>query len=164
MATRHNDAPKYPNVVRVERNGSQTEFKSKLVVVRSFAKGEPIVAIEGHEDAVKRWSSVQIDTDRHIELNSELVFMNHSCDPSANIETETMHVVAARDLKEGDELTFFYPSSEWEMSQPFACWCGAETCIKQVSGAKDVPAAGLANKYLTPHIRALLAAREKETL
>ncbi|KAJ3158511.1 hypothetical protein HDU86_002736 [Geranomyces michiganensis] len=162
MTSRSAD-PKYPDIVRVERQGSQTEFKSRLVVLRPYAKGERIVAIEGHKDAVKRWSSVQIDTDRHIELHSELVFMNHSCDPSANIETESMHVVAARDLKEGDELTFFYPSSEWEMSQPFACWCGAEKCIKQVSGAKDVPADGLANKYLTPHIRALLAAREKET-
>lgn len=26
-------------------------------------------------------------------------------------------------LKEGDELTFFYPSTEWSMAQPFDCLC-----------------------------------------
>jgi len=37
-----------------------------------------------------------------------------------------MTVVAARDLAADDELTFFYPSTEWSMAEPFDCWCGAE--------------------------------------
>ncbi|KAI8915219.1 hypothetical protein DFJ77DRAFT_461699 [Powellomyces hirtus] len=155
------ETAKYPERVTIVRNGTDGDFKSKLVAARPYAKGEAISKIEGHqENVVKRWSSVQTGPERHIELNSELVFMNHSCDPSANIVVEKMEVVATRNLKEGDELTFFYPSTEWDMSQPFACWCGAKECIKQVSGAKDVPAEKLANKFLNPHIQKLLDARQ----
>lgn len=44
-----------------------------------------------------------------------------------------MRVVEHRELKEGDELNFFYPSSEWEMRQPFECQCQAtgKTCPNQ---------------------------------
>ena len=63
--------------------------------------------------------------DRHVELNSDLVYLNHSCDPTVLIDAENFKVLAAKDLKQGTELAFFYPSTEWEMAQPFECWCGA---------------------------------------
>ncbi|KAJ3013672.1 hypothetical protein HKX48_005626 [Thoreauomyces humboldtii] len=154
MSSINNELP-VPNT-EVIRNGTDGDFKSKLVVTRSFQAGEVIASIEGFQEAEKRWSSVQVSADTHIELGSQLVYMNHSCNPAATIDTERMQVVAARDLKAGDEMTFFYPSTEWEMSQPFDCWCGASQCIKRVSGAKDVPAGTMTGQYLSPHIRELL--------
>ena len=41
-------------------------------------------------------------------------------------------------LKPGDELTFFYPSTEWDMAQGFDCFCGAKTCRGFISGAKNM--------------------------
>lgn len=36
---------------------------------------------------------------------------------------------ALRDIQPGDELSFFYPSTEWEMAQGFECKCGAKVGI-----------------------------------
>ena len=36
-----------------------------------------------------------------------------------------MRLTALRPISEGDELTFFYPSTEWAMAEPFECGCGA---------------------------------------
>ncbi|KNE66063.1 hypothetical protein AMAG_10326 [Allomyces macrogynus ATCC 38327] len=131
------------------------DFSSKLVTTRAFAKGEVVAKIEGTTFAKKRYTTVQVGKDSHIELNSDLVYMNHSCNPSASMDTDQMAVVATRDLAAGDELTFFYPSSEWDMDQPFDCWCGAPLCIKRVQGAKHIPADVLSRYWVASHIKAL---------
>ena len=59
-------------------------------------------------------------------------------------------------LKEGDELSFFYPSTEWDMAQPFDCLCGAKECRGKISGAKDMPAEVLKKYWLSSHIQELL--------
>jgi hypothetical protein len=74
------------------------------------------------------------------------------------IDTTTMRVVAARDLEAGEELTFFYPSTEWDMDRPFRCRCGAPECIGVVSGAKHLAPDTLQRFPLAPHIQRLLAA------
>jgi len=35
-------------------------------------------------------------------------------------------------LKKGDDITFFYPSTEWDMAQGFDCNCGAKVCLTAV--------------------------------
>ena len=96
----------------------------------------------------KRYTSVQVSADDHIELNSDFVYMNHSCDPSVDVITHPgasteasgrkwsghIDVVARRDLAPGDELTFFYPNTEWEMDQPFDCFCAAASSQKKAGG------------------------------
>ena len=79
----------------------------------------------------RRYTSVQCSCDGHMEFNSDLVFMNHSCDPTAIVDVQAMEVRAAVDVSAGGELTFFYPSTEWEMEQPFQCWCGAKQVNKR---------------------------------
>jgi SET domain-containing protein len=65
--------------------------------------------IIGITDAPKRWTSVQFGRHRHIELNSELVYINHSCDPTVIFDVKNNKLVAAKDINVGDEFTFFYP-------------------------------------------------------
>jgi hypothetical protein len=65
-------------------------------------------------------------------------------------------------LKEGDELTFFYPSTEWTMAQPFECGCGAEECVGQVSGARDMDSSVLERYWLNGHVNGLLEERATE--
>ncbi len=67
-----------------------------------------------------------------------------------------MLVIATRDLAPGDELTFFYPSTEWEMSSPFICLCGAANCIHVVAGARFLPLSTLEHHFLNQHIRQLM--------
>jgi hypothetical protein len=59
-------------------------------------------------------------------------------------------------LKAGDELTFFYPSTEWEMAQPFECLCKNAECRGTISGAMDMPVDVLSEYWLNPHIEELL--------
>ena len=99
--------------------------------------------------------TVQLGIDRHVEV-SELASMNHSCDPSTILDTTRMLVFAARDLSPDDELTFFYPSTEWEMSSPFICLCGAPNCIHVVAGARFLPLSTLEGHFLNQHIRQLM--------
>ena len=59
--------------------------------------------------------TVQVGVHQHVEVK-ELASMNHSCDPSTILETKRMLVIATRNLAPGDELTFFYPSTECILS------------------------------------------------
>jgi SET domain len=98
-------------------------YSSKTLSNLKFAKGQVICSITQATYLTKpTWTTVQVSAERHIELNSELVYLNHSCDPSVRIDVENLQVVALKDLNDGDELTFFYPSTEFDMSQGFKCW------------------------------------------
>ena len=69
-----------------------------------------------------------------------------------------VRVGEAKPLKEGELLTFFYPSSEWDMSQPFKCLCDSESCLGYIAGAKQLSESGvdLSKYWMNPHIEALL--------
>lgn len=51
---------------------------------------------------------------------------------------------------------FFYPSTEWEMAQPFQCQCNTASCRGTIGGASQLPAAHLEGLWLNNHIRELL--------
>ena len=133
---------------------------SRLVTARPVRAGEVVARIRSFRvtDAPTR-HSIQTGPDSHIDDLGDLRYLNHSCAPSVLVDTERLEVVAARDLAAGDELTFFYPSTEWEMAQPFACQCGAPECLGTVSGARDLMPDALERYALNPHIKALLGAR-----
>lgn len=81
--------------------------------------------------------TVQVDVDKHILLiPTHLQYINHSCDPNVFFDTATYELKALKAIEVGDELTFFYPSTEWSMQQSFACTCGYKYCLQQISGAK----------------------------
>ena len=57
-----------------------------------------------------------------------IVPVNHSCDPNVEMDLssangEDWHVRAVKDIAMGDDITYFYPSTEWVSSQPFHCSC-----------------------------------------
>ncbi|EPE30414.1 SET [Glarea lozoyensis ATCC 20868] len=109
------------------------------------------------------YATVQCGRDAHLNLNSDLVYINHSCEPSVIFETSTLSILAGpKGLKEGEELTFFYPSTEWEMAQGFDCLCGTGSCKGWIGGAKDMGWEGLKGMYLNGHIRELLEERDEE--
>jgi hypothetical protein len=134
---------------------TQDKYKS-LTTKCAYKKGEIICPIpsESLYDKPNRFT-VQIGRDRHVEVK-ELSSMNHSCNPNTFLDTTRMLVFAARDVAAGEELTFFYPSTEWEMSSPFICLCGATNCIHVVAGARFLPLSTLENHFLNRHIRELM--------
>ena len=64
-------------------------------------------------------------------------------------------------IKAGDELTFFYPSSEWSMAQAFDCFCGSANCRGRIDGAGNMTLKQLEGLWLNGYIREMLAEREQ---
>ena len=105
---------------------------------------------------------VAISRDKHTHVG-KLAALNHSCDPNVILDTDKMVMVARQDIEKGAELSFFYPSTEWEMAAPFICLCGAANCIHVVAGARFLPLSTLENHYLNSHIREIITDMLKST-
>ncbi|WWC91611.1 uncharacterized protein L201_006557 [Kwoniella dendrophila CBS 6074] len=158
--------PTHPKLFLVEftppLNGEE-EFSSRLVAARDFQAGETITKLTNISLAPeKAYSSVQFGKGLrdHLELNSDLLFMNHSCSPTAEIHLPHNQIdqwevrVGSKGLKQGEAITFFYPSTEWDMAQGFPCSCGFKNCLGKINGAKHITLADLeARSYINDHIR-----------
>jgi SET domain len=97
--------------------------------------------------------TVQTGDDTHITLQPQfLQYINHSCSPNAFFDTTTMQLVCIAQILPGDQFTFFYPSTEWQMAQPFDCRCSTPACIGQVAGASQIDREVLGRYRLTDYI------------
>lgn len=72
-------------------------------------------------------------------------FFNHSCDPNIGIKGQVV-LVAIRDIKPGEEITFDYSFTEADPKYKFECYCGAKNCRKTVTG-NDWKIPGFQKKY-----------------
>lgn len=98
--------------------------------------------------------TVQVGINRHIMLQPEhLQYINHSCEPNVFFDTHSMEVIAVQRIEEGDELTFFYPSTEWDMAQPFNCTCGTKSCLGEIKGAAHIEPSVIETYRLTNFIQ-----------
>ena len=131
---------------------TENKFRT-LITKQAYKKGEVICSMpsENIVDKPTRFT-VQISKDKHTHVG-KLAALNHSCDPNVILDTEGMVMIARRDIEKGEELSFFYPSTEWEMQAPFICLCGATNCIHVVAGARFLPLSTLEAHYLSKHVR-----------
>jgi len=129
-------------IAEVRRQVSSQQ--NALFSLRSYWEGEMIASFSaGTIAAEPTYLTVQVGPRKHITLQPEfLQYINHSCAPNVFFNTTTMELTALRDIGEGEEFTFFYPSTEWKMIQSFQCYCGHRNCIGLIRGAF----------YLTPEL------------
>lgn len=126
-----------------------------LVSTRAYQPGDVISAF-GSSEIHKQPSkyTVQVAEDKHIILSPEfLQYINHSCNPNVFFNTTTMELTALQSIAPGDEFTFFYPSTEWDMAEPFNCLCGTAQCLGVIKGAKNIAADVLDTYQLTDFIQ-----------
>ena len=133
---------------------AQTNQKS-LHALRSFKSGDKISRFHaGSLTSSPTYLTVQTGVNRHITLLPEfLQYINHSCEPNVFFDTTSMQVICLRELNISDELTFFYPSTEWDMVQPFVCNCGSRNCLQLINGASHLSAKTLSNYRFTDFIQ-----------
>ena len=126
-----------------------------LFAAGSFAPGDVICKFSAATtQSFATYLTVQTAADRHITLNPEfLQYINHSCSPTIFFNTTSMELVCLQAMQPGDEFTFFYPSTEWEMAQPFVCNCGNATCLQLINGASHLSVETLSKYKLTDFIR-----------
>eukprot|EP01130_Rhizamoeba_saxonica_P005148 TRINITY_DN2065_c0_g3_i1.p1 TRINITY_DN2065_c0_g3~~TRINITY_DN2065_c0_g3_i1.p1 ORF type:complete len:139 (-),score=28.89 TRINITY_DN2065_c0_g3_i1:10-426(-) len=65
--------------------------------------------------------------------------MNHSCDANLYYREGTWELVARRDIKSGEDLTYDYCMTDFEYSLLFPqCYCGTDMCRQQITGYESV--------------------------
>lgn len=120
-----------------------------------FKKGDLISRFSAGEIYnTPNYLTVQRGVDEHITLMPRfLQYINHSCSPNVFFDTTTMEVLALKDIEPNEEFSFFYPSTELDMAQPFLCYCGSRDCLQNIKGAKYIPGELLKKYKLTDFIR-----------
>ncbi|CEJ79885.1 Putative Galactose-proton symport [[Torrubiella] hemipterigena] len=156
--TPHWEQPSHPD--RLELIVNEAEYSSKSISKISlppFAVFSKLSFPPCTPANSPTYATVQTGKNTHLDLNSDLLYLNHSCEPSLIFDIGNMNVlVGPKGINPGDELTFFYPSTEWDMAQPFDCICSTPTCRGTISGARDMTSEQLDGLWLNNHIRELL--------
>lgn len=131
-----------------------TEHHS-LIATRPFAAGSVICSFSGEKVYSKpNRFTLQTGDGAHIRLLPDfLQYVNHSCNPNSFFDTDSFQLIALRDVEVGEELTFFYPSTEWSMAEPFQCICGETRCLGTIEGAAQMNRTVLAQYRLTTFIQ-----------
>lgn len=128
----------------------QKLLKSK----KEFKKGDILISFSTSVRTKEvTYLTVQLFENEHIFLQPEyLQFINHSCDPNSFFDVDSMNLIALKDIKIGEEVTFFYPSTEWKMAQPFDCFCKSENCLGRIEGASKIQTEILKKYQLSSYI------------
>ena len=114
-----------------------------MFAARDFAVGDLVMSSTPAVTSTTTRGShtIQIDWDRHIFMELPAVLINHSCDANVGIKNNSANDAydfwAIRPIPEGEELTWDYEASEWELSTPFDCGCGSANCRKILKGFKE---------------------------
>jgi len=137
--------------IRIDPITSHRSLYSK----KAFRKNEVIIKFLAKSvQSTPTYLTVQISEHKHIELLPEcLECTNHSCDPNCFFDTTRMEFMAIKEIAENEEFTFFYPSAEWDMDQPFQCRCGTEHCLGIIQGAKYLSGSNLQEYRFTDFIK-----------
>ncbi|MGB1243061.1 MAG: SET domain-containing protein-lysine N-methyltransferase [Chitinophagales bacterium] len=118
------------------RENTQTGYHSMFAAQN--LKATTVLSKFGYETKLTIPSrfSVQINETEHITLKPQyLQYINHSCNPNVFFDTQKMQIEVLRDIREGEEICFFYPSTEWKMTESFDCSCKSERCLGKIQGA-----------------------------
>ncbi|KAK6002865.1 hypothetical protein QM012_001615 [Aureobasidium pullulans] len=135
-----------------------------LVSLVSLPSGSFFAPITAYTPcSTPQWHTLQVSASSHISLDSAFTYLNHSCNPSLEIDTEKMQVRVSksRNLEKGDALSFFYPSTEWKMDRGFECLCGEGQCVGKVRGAKEMDKKELEKWFVNGYIWELKEEQEK---
>ena len=128
---------------------------------QKIEEGEVLCRIYGRELSKANKYSIQVGEELHLEQDTDtsnvafsVAYLNHSCCPNCFIDVEGRALKALRQIKRGEELTFSYLQTEYEMESPFECLCcrnaqpsstasspttlaSAETCSPALLGKDD---------------------------
>jgi hypothetical protein len=126
----------------------------------ALKKGDVLCAFTGTHQSQPTRHSIQVSDSDHMLVDPvELQYINHSCDPNVAFDVERREVRALRAIQQGDEFFYFYPSTEWDMAEPFICNCGTARCLKLIRGAKHLPQDVLEQYEFQDHIQRRLPVR-----
>jgi hypothetical protein len=115
----------------------------RLVVNRPVVAGEHVFTIVGEPTGTPTRYTVQVGLGTHVDVPGEYAFeavldqfywrfMNHGCAPTVMIRGR--EVISLKPIDFGQEITFNYNTTEYDMAEPFSCRCGSDRCAGLVRG------------------------------
>jgi hypothetical protein len=91
---------------------------------QTIEAGGTVISLAPAFTSTRDRHTVQIGERRHQMYTGDPDdFVNHSCNPNCRLDVESCQFVALVDIAPGQEITFNYLTSEWEMTEPFTCLC-----------------------------------------
>ena len=103
-----------------------------VFALREFVRGETVIVGRAVDYPPRRTRmSVQVDWERHVEMDAPATLLNHSCAANLGVrENEwcAYDFVALRDIPAGEELAFDYAMTEHSLVAPLSCTCGSADC------------------------------------
>ena len=127
-----------------EKDGCKGVFATEDILMNSAFKLGGVAS--GRPDR----HSLQLGEGRHLHVPADekgtenpdffWMYLNHSCQPNGYINTAEQTFVALRKIDKGEECTFNYLTTEFEMAVPFTCRCGAARCFGLIRGSAHLSA------------------------
>ena len=118
------------------------------VAAAAFRPGDVVFACRGVVLPFPTVYTLCVGIGRHLLFQCDAQCLAHSCDPNTEIKVRdsdgdednddaaAFRVVAVREIPCGEVLSFNYLTTEWSMSEPFDCECGASACAGKIAGYK----------------------------
>lgn len=124
-----------------------------------FKKNQKIFLVKGQIKSKPSIYSFSISLYKHIEPRKENGifdfghYMNHSCNPNTIVriihkpkKIPYIKVIARKNIKKDEELTFDYATLEYATVANSMCKCNAKNCRGIIHGFRDLPES-IARKY-----------------
>ena len=134
---------------------------------RNVPAGGLVMRLDGPLVDMPGRYSVQVDVDLHVDAEPDPEhegryplwrFLNHACAPNCRVVGRALRAIAP--IKKGDEITFDYDATEYDMASPFRCLCGAPACRGTIRGYRHLkPAMRAAMTWAAPHVLEAAAPR-----
>lgn len=133
-----------------------------ILCVEAIRPGERLFRLTGSKVTQPTKYTIQRAGDDHVlaDPGAEWMFVNHSCEPNTRIDFGTWELVARREIAAGEEISFDYHSTEWELATPFTCHCGEARCVGTIRGFRFLDEAQ--REALQPLLSPWLAAQQRE--
>jgi len=137
-------------------------FGLRVTCTAPIAPGQALFRVTGRPVRRADKYSIQISAYAHLTPDgAPWSLVNHACRPNAAIHFETGELYALRPVAPGEELGWNYLTTEWELSCPFECGCGAAECEHTIRGFKYLSSDRRMALFplLSPYLRSLALQR-----
>lgn len=113
---------------------------------KDISKEEIILQLRGDIINKPTKYSIQLSINQHIQAPNPIIdeflhpsfhwiAINHSCEPNCYFD-QNLNLRSLKNIKELQEISFNYNTTESELAYPFVCNCGSKNCYKKIRGFK----------------------------
>lgn len=121
-----------------------------LYARKDIIAGSVIFDMKGRISRRGNKYSVQLGRDKHLDfplirkpndhLDYAWQYVNHSCEPNGYVNAAEYSFCALTNISKGEEITFNYLTTEYELAAPFLCECRSAKCFGFIRGHKFLTA------------------------